>query len=425
MTRAGLGADFGKLFTAAISSNLADGIGRLAIPLTAVALTQDPLAIGLLTALTYVPWLIFGIPSGMLVDRIDRRKAMAIANVARMLTAALVAVSIATGTISIAILAAATLFLGMGETLFDNATNAVVPSLVPRKKFGAANGRIQAAQVGVDMFVATPLSGLLYAIAVALPMIVSGAGYIVAVVLVLALPVAAAGPRAVPGEEATAPIPLREAMRFLWNHRYLRSVTLLTTAIGASIALAQSVTVLVFVEHFGVTEAAVGVVTAGIGVGGLAGSLLAGRLMQRLGYGRTLVGGSVLGAVGLIVVGVAPWLWLAMVGYAISAFGISTWNVPWATLRQVIIPDRILGRVVGAIRTVTWFFMPIATMLGAWIARAYLPVPFVVGGAIALVVSLVGIPLLMRADAEVALASEQDVDSGSAAVVPKETDAVV
>ncbi len=69
----------------------ADGIARIAIPLAAVALTKDPMAIALLTALMYVPWLLFGVPAGMIVDRIDRRYAMAIANAARLLAAAGVA----------------------------------------------------------------------------------------------------------------------------------------------------------------------------------------------------------------------------------------------------------------------------------------------------------------------------------------------
>ncbi|WP_062076506.1 MFS transporter [Demequina globuliformis] len=400
MSETGLGRNFSTLFTAAISSNLADGIGRLAIPLTAVALTTNPMAIGLLTALVYVPWLFFGVPAGMLVDRMDRRHAMALANVVRMVTAAGVAVSIATGTVSIAVLALATVVLGLGETLFDNATNAMVPSVVRRPQLGSANGRIQAAQVGVDMFVATPVSGLLYAVAVALPMVVSSAGYVVAVVLVLVLPVAVARPRVEPGDSAD-PISLREAMRFLWNHRYLRAITIVTSAVGACIALAQSVTILLFVEQFGVPDAAMGFVTAGIGVGGLTGALTAGRVMRRWGYGRTLVAGSLLGAVGLIVVGLAPYLWLAMVGYAISAYGISSWNVPWATLRQVLTPDRIMGRVIGAIRTVTWSMMPVATLVGAWSAKAGLQVPFIVGGVGALVVTVGAATLLLRADAQV------------------------
>src|SRR4051812_2410948 len=82
---------FGRLWGAAMTSNLADGIARLAIPLAAVALTKDPVAIALLAALAYVPWLLFSVPSGIIVDRMDRRVVMAIANASRLAAAAGVA----------------------------------------------------------------------------------------------------------------------------------------------------------------------------------------------------------------------------------------------------------------------------------------------------------------------------------------------
>ena len=75
-----LGADFGKLWTAAAFSNLADGVGRVAVPLIATTLTRDPLAIAAIGALAFVPWLVFGLPAGMIVDRYDRRRIMALAN---------------------------------------------------------------------------------------------------------------------------------------------------------------------------------------------------------------------------------------------------------------------------------------------------------------------------------------------------------
>ena len=71
--RSPLGRDFGKLWTAAAFSNLADGLGRMAVPLLATTLTQDPLLISVIAALAFLPWLVFGLPAGMIVDRFDRR----------------------------------------------------------------------------------------------------------------------------------------------------------------------------------------------------------------------------------------------------------------------------------------------------------------------------------------------------------------
>ena len=97
--RVPLGRDFGKLWTAAAFSNLADGVGRVAVPLIATTLTRDPLAIAAISALAFLPWLVFGLPAGMIVDRFDRRWIMAIANTIR----GLAAVGLATLTVSGAI----------------------------------------------------------------------------------------------------------------------------------------------------------------------------------------------------------------------------------------------------------------------------------------------------------------------------------
>lgn len=412
--KTGLGRDFSLLWGAAVGSNLADGISRLAIPLAALTLTTDPIAISLFAALAYVPWLFFGVPAGMIVDRIDRRHAMAAASGLRVLAAAAVALAIATDQITVWALATAVVVFGVGETLFDNATNAMVPSLVRRRGLDKANGRIQAAQTSVDMFVAQPVAGVLFSIAIVLPMVVSGAGYLIAGVLVLMLPLKAARARRQDGDSADAgasgdaEVPLRAALGFLWHHRYLRSMTLVTSLVGAFLAFAQAITVLLFIDHFGVTAELVGVVTAGIGLGAVVGALTAGRAVARWGRGRTLFGAVLAGGLGLVGVGFAPNAWLAVAAYALSSYGIAMWNVPWGSLRQAIIPGHMLGRVLGAIRTITWGLMPVATLLGGWIARVDVQLPYLVGGGATVVVGLFAARLFLRADAYMPV--DEDVD---------------
>src|SRR5689334_25347273 len=112
--RTPLGAGFGRLWTAAIASNLADGLGRTAVPLIATTLTRDPALIAGLTAVTFLPWLLFGIPAGMLLDRVDRRIAMAVANSLRFAVAALLALLITADALTIWWLYACVLLFGLG-----------------------------------------------------------------------------------------------------------------------------------------------------------------------------------------------------------------------------------------------------------------------------------------------------------------------
>ena len=78
-----LGSDFSRIWSASLITNLADGVLKLAAPLLAVSLTEDPVLIGLLSALSLLPWLFFAIPIGVYVDRTDRRRALIYGNFLR------------------------------------------------------------------------------------------------------------------------------------------------------------------------------------------------------------------------------------------------------------------------------------------------------------------------------------------------------
>lgn len=393
-----LGRDFGKLWTAAAFSGLADGIGRTAVPLIATTLTHDPFAISLVTALAFVPWLLFGLPAGMIVDRCDRRRVMAAGNAVRCAVALALAVSTVTGILTMWLLLAGVLLFGIGETLFDNATNAAIPGVVTRPQLDRANGLIQTAQVTIDNFVATPIGGVLFAVSLALPLWVGAAGYLVPIALALMLPLSGGRPLADPRVAEPSPrVSTRAALSYLWSHRYLRAMVLFTSVVGCALSFAQASVILYLLDTLKVPAAGIGFVTAAIGVGALLGSLTAARLVARFGRGPVMVGANVVAGICLVLTGLAPGVFAAVAAYAVGAGAISVWNVPWGALRQQIVPHDIFGRVLGVIRTFTWGMFPIATVLGGWISRIDLHLPFVVGGAIVLVaVAICGGPLLVK-----------------------------
>jgi MFS family permease len=429
-----LGRDFGRLWTAAAFSNLADGLGRMAVPLIATTLTKDPLAISVIAALAFLPWLVFGLPAGMIVDRFDRRVVMAVANAIRGGAALVLAIMTVTGSIDLWALFAGTLVFGLGETLFDNATNAVIPGVVKRSQLDRANGWMQAAQITIDNFIATPIAGVLLAISLALPLWVEGGSYIIPIVLAIMLPISAARPlrdrSSVP--DATAPdiesgglvaepvatpldeskVPAREAVSYLWHSGYLRTMVVFTSIIGSALSFAQAPIILFFLEELDVAYAAVGFVTAGVGVGALLGSIVAAPLVKRFGRGPVMLGANFGAAVGLLLTGLAPNVYVAVAAYALGAGAVSVWNVPWGALRQQIVPPQLFGRVLGIIRMFTWGLFPIATILGGWVARYDLRLPIVVGSVVIFIAALCAIRLLLvgtkAAGADVDAAASSD-----------------
>ncbi|MCU1347894.1 MAG: transporter [Acidobacteria bacterium] len=403
-----LGAGFGRLWTSAIASNLADGLGRTAVPLIATTLTRDPALIAGVAAVTYLPWLLFGIPAGMLLDRVDRRIAMAVANSVRFAVAIVLAVLITTDSLTIWLLYACVLAFGMGETVFDNATTTVVPALVTRDQLDRANGRMQSAEITIQNFIATPVAGFLFAFAIVLPIWMTGAGFLVAGLLALSIPAAAAhanhGGNAGGAGDADDQVeqrpPLSGVVRFLWQSRFLRWMIVLTSITASALAFAQGSVVLLLLQTFDVPAALIGVVTAAVGVGALAGALLSSRFVARFGRGPVMFWAMLVGGIGVIGVGVTANVFVAIGAYAIGAFGVSVWNVPWGALRQSIIPSGMLGRALGIIRTIGWGLTPIATVLGGFVARIDLRLPFLIGGGLVAVLTLIASRLILSASVQ-------------------------
>lgn len=395
-----LGADFNRLWTASIASNLADGLGRTAVPLIATTLTTDPLLIAGVGAIAYVPWLLFGFLAGVLVDRVDRRHAMAAANSLRVLAAAGIALSIATGSLTIWILYVGILIFGLGETIYDNATIAMVPTLVDKRGLEKANSRMQAADLVVQNFIATPIAGVLLAVSIIIPVLSTAAGFLVAAVLALTLPLAAGRSQSPegPAVRSTVREDAREAALYLIRHTFLRGMVIMTSLIGGLLAFSQATVVLFFLDTLDVPLAAMGFATAVVGVGGLLGALIASALVARWGRSRVMMASVILTGLAILGTGLAPNVWVALVLYALSACGVAIWNVPWGALRQDIVPGRLLGRFTGLTRTFVWGIFPIASLVGGLVARLDLRLPFIVGGILMVVVTLGASRLLLAVD---------------------------
>ena len=155
-----LGPEFAKLFTANLTSSLGDGIAKIAAPLLAVQLTTDPVLISGIAALSMLPWLLFAIPAGILIDRVDRRVALAAANSVRAILALGLLVLVATSSLTIAWLYVLIFLYGVGETIYDGSVRAVVPSIVTKPLLPRANSRIEAGELIVQNFLSGPFTSL-------------------------------------------------------------------------------------------------------------------------------------------------------------------------------------------------------------------------------------------------------------------------
>jgi MFS family permease len=395
-----LGKPFNRLFASSLASNLADGLLKTAAPLLAVTLTRDPFLIGLLSAVVMLPWLLFAIPIGALVDRVDRKQAMAAANLIRIAVAAFVALSISLGFMSFWLLFFCTLLIGIAEVAYDTAAQALVPQVLRADQLERGNSRLEIGAVTLGEFFGAPISGLLFAAAIALPFYLGTAGIVVALILVLIIPGQYGRDLArADGADATTPDrtrlrqllhEIREGISYLLKSAVLRGLVVLTTSVSLTFSFATATQVLFAIEIAGVPLALFGFLAVFSGVGALIGSALAPALSTR--FGRTQVMSVVLIASSalIFVTGFVtdPWsLSLILLG---EGAAIAIWNVLLMSTYQQLIPNELFGRIHGARRTLVWGVIPIGSVLGGLVAQIDLRFPLWIGGLLSLLIVIAG-----------------------------------
>jgi len=374
-----LGHDFSRIWSASLITNLVDGVLRLAAPLLAVSLTEDPILIGALTALGLLPWLFFAIPIGAIVDRVDRRKALVLGNSLRAAIALFIAFAVSQGFINIWLLLISVFFFGICEVLVDTTSQAVLPQILDKSNYERGNSRLQISEVIVSQFAGAPLSGLLYAVSIALPFFFSTTGFILAGLLILLFPFEREINARKEGDAGQAKLGLKGDIKFALNYLYqdkqIFSIVVITTLLGFFYSLSNAIAPLFILKELKVSPALFGVVLAIQGVGALAGSIAAPMVSKYLGRGKALAINVFFASLLVIFIGLSP------------NFTISVWNILLMSLYQSLIPPELYGRIHGARRTIVWGLMPIGAIIGGVIARGGLRLPFLIGGAIATLIA--------------------------------------
>jgi MFS family permease len=367
----GLPANYWKLWISSAASNLADGVFWIAFPLLAIQLTDSPLLIASVAIVGRLPWLVFVLIAGALADRLDRRRTMVSVAVFRTVVAGGLAVGIVAGVVNLPILYVTAFALGVGETLFDTAAQSVMPSVVEKDQLSRANGRLYAAELTANQFVGPPLGGLLAGIAIALAFAGSAVAFAVGVAGLSSLtgsfkPAVAAGAR-----PTSIVDDIREGLRYLRAHRVLWTMALMVGGTNLAGAAVMSIIVLYVVSPgpMGLDGFGFGVLMTAMGIGSLLGSLVAERFERRLGRSRLLAVSMAVMATTLAIPGLTAVPWLVGVSFALSGAFIMMWNVVTVSLRQRIVPDRLLGRLNASYRLLAWGSQPIGALLGGLIGE--------------------------------------------------------
>lgn len=375
-TRA-LGPDFARLWTANAVSNLGDGITLVAGPLLAASLTRDPRLVAGLAVAQRLPWLLFSLVSGALVDRLDRRRLMVRVDAARGVAVGLLGVAVLADVATLPLLYLVFFALGTAETLFDSAAVSILPAVVAKEQLPSANGRLLGAQMVANELVAPPLGGLLFATAAAVPFLLDAGSFAAAAVLVAGM----RGRFRVERPEGTPPTTLRseiaEGVRWLVRHRLLRILAVAIALMNLTLSATLSISVLYAQERLGLGSVGYGLLLSSMAVGGISASLVAERVIGRLGPATTLRLGLVIESSTHLVLALARRPLLVGAIFALFGFHAMTWSVISVSLRQELIPARLLGRVNSAYALFGFGSLSLGAIAGGLLAARYgLTAPF-------------------------------------------------
>lgn len=393
----GSNSGFAKLAAASTISNLGDGVLLVALPLLATQLTSDPGAIGGLLLAMRLPWLVCSLFAGALADRVDRRQLMWRVDVVRCLALSAFAVVVATDNVTMTLLYALAILLGIGETFRDNAAQVIVPSLVHDTRLEWANGRIFSLETITNRFIGPPLGGLLAGVAIASAFVFDAATFAAAAVLVAAIPGKFRPP--ITHQRPSVLGGIRDGLVWLWHHQQLRTLALLLGALTCLATAGEAILVLYAQQILGLGDLGYGVLISVAALGAVSAGILSSRIVDRIGRSTALVGAALTYSAAQLGLGLAKQAWVFAPVMALGAFSAVTWNVVTVSLRQALVPDELRGRVNSAYRFFGWGAMPIGALLGALLASATnLHVPFIVGGLGMIIATGIAIPHLNHID---------------------------
>ena len=406
-----LGSAFNRLWYSSLASNLADGLLKTSAPLLAATLTQDPVIISLMAALVMLPWLLFAIPIGGLVDRLDRRLLLASANAVRFVMAAVLSLSIGLDAVSIPLLYTVVFVIGVAEVLYDTAAQSMVPQVLKKKQLERGNARLEIGAVTVGEFVGAPLSGVLFATAIILPFFFASAGIFIAAVLVLMIPGQfrkKVGPTSDGIEKPKFWPDIRFGIKYLYEDKVLLRLVITTASVGLFFASSTSTMVLMLTQELGVSPALFGLVFTAPAVGSIIGSLTGPKLSEKFGRTKVMAVALALSGLTTILSGLAPNIFVFVLFGLAMSLAITWWNLLLMSTYHQIIPNELFGRIHGTRRTLVWGVMPIGSLLGGFIAQFGLRLPYLIGGGISLAITLVSIPFILRLSKLIAISEAED-----------------
>jgi MFS family permease len=364
--------DFLKLWTAETISVFGSAITQLALPLiAATTLNVTPFEFGLLTTIEFLPFILFSLPAGVWVDRLQRRPILIAGDLGRAVAIASIPIAFYFDALTIWQLYIVGFINGILTVFFDVAYQSYLPSVVERDQLVDGNSKLEITR-SASQILGPGLAGILIGFFRApFAMILDAFSYFVSALFltwirrpeppIVAHDVVASGPKPSMRQEISL------GLRYVTGHRWLRNIAATTGTSNLFSNVVNAILILYLVDERGLGPEAIGFAFSVASVGFLVGALTTNRLTSRVGVGRMLVAASIGFSVSNLPIAFAPdaliWPALAISGL-IGGFCSTAWNINQVSLRQAITPTRMQGKMNATMRFIVWGTIPLGAILG-------------------------------------------------------------
>jgi predicted MFS family arabinose efflux permease len=359
--------DYMLLWSGQVISTLGTTASSIVYPLLILALTNSPIAAGIAGALGSIPYIVFSLPVGALIDRWDRKRVMILCDIGRGLTLASIPLAMFFNVLTIWQIYAAALVEGSLFVFFNIAEVAALPRVVGKEQLPAAAAQNEAA-FGTAAILGPSFGTFLYQFGRGLPFIADAVSYAVSVVSLFFIRTRFQLERLVVKRDLRAEI--AEGLSWLWNQPLIRYMAGLTGGYNL-VNAASTLIVIVLAKKLGAQDAQIGLIFSVAGVGGIIGSLIGGQIQRRFTFGQVIISVTWVQAVLFPLYIAAPhYIFLGVVA-ALLYVTAPVYNVVQFSYRLALIPDELQGRVNSTFRLLAFGFQPLgAALSGILLERA-------------------------------------------------------
>lgn len=394
--------DFISLWTGQTVSLIGSRITLFALPSLAIlALDAGPLEVGLLEALLNVATPVLGLLVGAWVDRMRRRIVLIVTDLVRMALLGSVAFAYFAGWLQLPYLYIVALFFGVCDIFFNVAYQAYLPTLVPKEELLNANVRLEISNSGAQL-AGPSLAGLIvnrFGSAVAVLIDAVSFAFSAFMLMLIRKP---EPPRVKdPDSKGRLLSEVREGLVFVWRNKILRALMMASSVGNAGYGIVLAVLLLYAFHDLGLSPAVTGLALTLANVGFVISAIFSRRMVDRAGAGVVLLGSNLVFGVALAATPVAslgaPLVLLVATQFCVN-ISLPVYNIIARSLRQVVTPDDLQGRVNGTFRTVVWGAAPVGAILGGACGELFGVVPtIIIGGLVAVLSSAWLVPAHIRA----------------------------